>query len=117
MIKIPNMSQYNKIILNTFKYSLNEITDYLNELSPSTALNFATALNQQLPQITATPFIYPPYENDDYFRKMVVIGWRYIVFYTVDEKNKTVILYDIFHQSRNISDILLKKFPKGKTFF
>jgi plasmid stabilization system protein ParE len=53
-----------------------------------------------------TPYMYPPYEEDSFFRRMVV--GDYILFYSVDEVRNIIPIHRIFHHSRNVTRQMLK---------
>ena len=105
------MLRYKNYSLSTFRQSLKEIEDYLNEVAPNATIRFLDELNQQINSILLMPFLYPPYEYDNRFRKMVMTEWRYTLIYIVDKEKHAVIIYDIIHQSRNVPEVLLEKFP------
>jgi plasmid stabilization system protein ParE len=105
--------QYKITASNVFSGSLHVIIVHLSEISVNIANNFLVDLRQQISTLAELPNLYPKYEhinNDNYeFRKMVVTGYNYTVFYQVLEDTKEVKLYDIIHQMRDI-DAALSKF-------
>ena len=76
-----------------------EIEEYLNAFSQTAADKFTEALKKQTDILTEHPFIYPVYERDSFFRRMVL--GDYLLFYSVDDKRKLAIMHRIFHHSRN----------------
>lgn len=77
-----------------------EIENRLNEYSPTAADRFAEAIDERIAALAKMPLMHPAYEKDPFFRKMVL--GDYILFYSVDEKRKLIIVHLVFHHSRDI---------------
>ena len=82
------------------------IDEYLYQFSKKAADDFITRVEKQTLMLEDTPYMCPAYEDDPFFRRMVVDG--YSLFYSVDEQENLVTIHRVFHHSRNISQYLLK---------
>ena len=80
------------------------IKTYLNQFYPGTTSRFITHLNKRVTQIKDFPFLCPVYEDDTDYRKLVV--GDYLVFYMVNEEKRFIEVHRIFHNSRNIKQLL-----------
>ena len=84
---------------------MDAIEEYLSQYYESTVRNFFEKLKKQVLMLEYTPYMCQEYEEDNFFRRMVV--GDYLLFYSVDEARKLVIVHRIFHHSRNISRQIL----------
>jgi len=82
-----------------------EIEDYLNLHSPTAADTFIDDLEERGTALTKHPYMYPVYEDDSFFRRMIF--GDYVAFYSVDEKRNLIIIHRIFHHSRDIKPNML----------
>ena len=82
---------------------MDEIEKYLYQFYPSTARNFFKKMKKQVIQLEDMPYVYPAYEKDPYFRRMVL--GEYLLFYSVNESRNLVIVHRIFHHSRDIKSL------------
>ena len=106
------MPQYKRLDLHQFTISLSEIVVYLrDEASPAVAQRLFDEVDEQISGVLNMPNLYPVYEFDARFHKMSLANWSYVLFYSVDEKQKVVVVYDIIHQSRDIPTLLKKRVP------
>ena len=96
---------YRIVYLTEARQDMREIALYLSEYYFSTAQNFSAKLKEKVRALKEMPFMYPVYEDDPYFRKMVFE--RYALFYSVDEKRNLVIVHRIIHQKRDIGSEML----------
>jgi plasmid stabilization system protein ParE len=80
---------------------LDIIEEYLSQYFVETVRNFFEKLMKQVLFLENTPYMCPEYEDDPFFRRMVV--GDYLLFYSVNEKRNLVIIHRIFHSSREIS--------------
>jgi len=87
------------------RQDIKDITSYLSQYYASTARNFATKLKKQVNQLKTLPLMYPVYEDDQLYRRMVIDD--YLLFYSVEEKRNLVIIHRIFHSKRDVSQQLL----------
>ena len=62
--------------------------------------NFLSLLKAKIECLRKFPYTCPIYEDDPNYRKLVV--GDYLVFYMVNEEDKTVEIHRIFHGSREI---------------
>ena len=86
-------------------FDMDVIEEYLSQFYASTARDFFSKLKNQTTSLQTMPYMYPAYDADPYFRRMVVDD--YLLFYSVDEKRNLVIIHRIFHSKRDISQQLL----------
>ena len=110
--------RYRTRFVDLAQEDLNDITDYLTELSSQTALTFIDELEQRLSIIKDFPEIFPIYTYDERFRK-IIIG-KYLIFYIVDHKNRINNVIRILYSAMDIKSELAKiKSIKGKnpTFY
>ena len=93
------------VFLEEAETDLDAIEEYLSQFYASTVRGFFAKLKKQVFMLEDTPYMCPPYEEDPFFRRMVV--GDYLLFYSVDESRSLVPIHRIFHHSRNISRQLL----------
>ena len=86
------------------KQDAKEIVTYLAQFYASTARSFKIKLTERVNALKKTPLMYPIYENDPFFRQMVLDD--YLLFYDVDEKRKRVTIHHIFHHARDIERLI-----------
>ena len=77
-----------------------DIKAYLSQYYDSTVRNFFALLKERIAQLKSFPYSCPVYENIPDYRVLVVK--EYLVFYMVDDENKTVEIHRIFHESRDV---------------
>jgi addiction module RelE/StbE family toxin len=82
-----------------------EIDAYLYELSPTAADNFADSIEQLTANLLSHPFMYPAYQDDTYFRHMI-LPYKYRLFYHVDEDAHVIKIYRILHNMRDVKNII-----------
>ena len=95
---------YEVRLLNLAEKDLEEICQYLSGFYPGTPGKFLDALEKDLDYLSLNPKMYPKYEYNNEYRKMVTEN--YLIFYKTDEVNNRVNVYRILHEKRNISTIL-----------
>jgi len=81
-----------------------EAEAYPYELSPSASKRFVEALKDKTATLTEDPFLYSAYEDDSYFRRMGV--GDYLLFYSVDEKRRLVVIHHVFHAERDVNRLI-----------
>ena len=96
------------VFLQEAEQDLDCILEYLSGYYESTVQNFFAKLEKQVSMLEDTPYICPKYDDDPFFRRMVIDN--YLLFYSVDEHRELVIIHRIFHHSRNISMQILRSF-------
>ena len=85
----------------TIRYSIfaradvSEIKQYLSQFYPGTPQKFVSQLKEGVAMLKTTPKMFEVYETNPLYRKMVVQS--YVVFYRVEEKEKTVFIYRVLH--------------------
>jgi len=80
------------------------IVAYLAQFYASTARDFKTVLTERVNALKTMPLLYPIYENDPFFRRMVL--GDYLLFYDVDEERKLITVHRIFHHARDIEQLM-----------
>jgi len=97
--------KFRVIFLEEAEADMDIIEEYLSQFYDSTVRNFFHKLKEQVFMLEDTPYMCQAYEEDTFFRRMVV--GDYLLFYSVDESRNLVIIHRIFHHSRNVSRQLL----------
>jgi len=95
------------IFLEEAESDMDAIEEYLFQYYASTVRNFFDKLKKKVFMLEDTPYMCQAYEDDSFFRKMVVED--YLLFYSVDETRNLVLVHRIFHHSRNVSRQLLTR--------
>ena len=85
---------------------MDDIEEHLSKFYPSTAQSFFAQLKKRLQMLETMPLMYPPYDADPFFRKMIVDD--YLLFYSVDEKRTLIIVHRIFHSKRDINQQIIE---------
>jgi toxin ParE1/3/4 len=88
------------------RQNLDDILKYLSDFYPGTSLRFVTDLRQCIDILRTQPLIYSVYADFPVYRHIPV--GDYIVFYIVNESNKTVEIHRILHGKQNVQSILDK---------
>ena len=88
------------------RQNLDDILKYLSGFYPGTSLRFVTDLRQCIDILRTQPLIYSVYADFPVYRHIPV--GDYIVFYVVNESNKTVEIHRILHGKQNVQSILDK---------
>jgi len=86
-----------------------DIEEYLYSHSPTAADRFTEMLDECVGDIAEHPYMWPIYEKDSFFRRMII--GDYVLFYSVDEKRKLLVIHRIFHHLRNIDFEMQKDVP------
>ena len=97
--------KYKTKILNLAKNDLKEIRDYLSDFGSIPKRNFKESFKLCADNISNNPYMYPEHEDNKNYRK-AVIQYGYIVFFTVDENDKTIYISRILNSKRNVKDVL-----------
>jgi len=98
---------YRAVVLEDAKLDLDDIEEYLSQFYPSTARSFFKNLEKKVSMLEDMPYLYPEYQSDPFFRRMVV--GDYLLFYSVEEEREQVIIHRVFHSARDVSQIILAK--------
>ena len=80
------------------------IKEYQSQFYPNTPKKFFALLRKRIGQLKEFSYSCPVYEDDENYRKLIV--GNYLVFYIVNESNKSVDVYAVFHGSRDIKQHL-----------
>jgi plasmid stabilization system protein ParE len=97
---------YKVKLLSLAESDLDEICRYLSQFYPGTPGRFLDALERDFESLSFNQNIFPGYEYNRAFRKMV--SGDYYVFYKIDEENNVVCIYRILHGKRSTSTIIEK---------
>jgi len=92
---------YQPKILDAAEQDINNIEEYLAQYSRNAVRRFFDHMKERIRSLRTMPFSCPEYELDPFFRRMVL--GDYVLFYSVDEKDKLVIVHRIFHYTRNVA--------------
>jgi plasmid stabilization system protein ParE len=76
------------------------ILTYLSLFYPGTPQKFLNDLELAKENLATSPYIYPVYENDSDYRKLVLSN--HIIFYTVNDEKLLVEIHRIIRASWNI---------------
>ena len=83
---------------------LQEIRDFNKQFSQKYQKNLLTRVKAACSFLATTPEIYPIYEFNSEYRRIVIDDYQ--VFYKLDKKNKRADVYRILHGARNIKQML-----------
>jgi addiction module RelE/StbE family toxin len=100
---------YRVVFLPQAEQDMDDIEEYLSRFYANTVLNFFLQPEVKVAGLADMPLMYPAYDNDPYFRRMVVDD--YLLFYSIDEKRQLVVIHRIFHAKRDIS----RQIPEHRT--
>jgi plasmid stabilization system protein ParE len=92
---------YTVKFLEIAKQDKNQIKNYLQKFYPSTPKKFVGKLKECIKNIKETPHMYPVYEFDSDYRK-IVLG-NYLVFYTIHEDKKLIEIHHILPGTWDLS--------------
>ena len=100
---------YNLIFSNDFINELNKALDYIsrNLDSPNSSKTLYNKISNTVSLIKENPTLFPLYHNDKFIKhgfRYTVIS-NYLLFYRINESNKTVELLHFIYGSRNITDM------------
>ena len=97
---------YEVKLLDIAEKDIDEICQYLSQFYPGTSGRFLNALEKDLENASHNPNMFPKYEYNKEYRKMVTND--FLTFYKIDEENNRVCIYRILHGKRDISTIIKK---------
>jgi addiction module RelE/StbE family toxin len=83
---------------------LENIEAYLGQFYSGTPQKFADALRTQVKAIKNMPYMYPVYQGNPAYRKMLVTN--YVVFYKVQDAEQTIEIHRILHGSQDMAQHL-----------
>ena len=86
-----------------------DIIEYLSGYYESTVEQFKKELKEKIESLSSMPKRFEVFHDDPYFRKLTIQD--YLVFYHIDEDNKTVNIHRILHGSRNVKSFLAERKP------
>jgi plasmid stabilization system protein ParE len=78
-----------------------DIAEYLSRYYPGTPRRFRSALDDRLNALSDMPYMYPAWEGNPAYRKMGVSN--YMVFYKVNDAERTIVIHRILHGSRDLA--------------
>jgi addiction module RelE/StbE family toxin len=103
---------YRVAFLPEAERDLDNIEEYMSKFYSNTARNFFLQLKKQAASLETMPYMYPAYDADPFFRRMVIDD--YLLFYSVDDKRQIVIIHRIFHSKRDINLQILSQRTHSK---
>ena len=95
---------YRPVYTDDARQDMADIAEYLSQFYPSTARNFSDEMKKKVRLLKDNQYMYPVYEDDPYFRRMVIND--YLFFYNVNEDRHLIIIHRIIHSSRDINKII-----------
>ena len=81
------------------------IVSHLAQYSVNAPRKFRQELKKYIGIINQTPLIFSRYDYNPDYRHVVIYG-SYVMFYVVNETDKTVLIYRILHGAQDIEKIL-----------
>jgi plasmid stabilization system protein ParE len=81
-------------------YDLSTIAEYIREQNPGAALRVRAAILESLQSLVLFPHVGRPQKVEG-VRKLVTRRYRYLVYYTVDERADEAIILAIQHPARD----------------
>ena len=104
--------EYKVIFSEEFENDLDHVINYISNklFSPIAAKNFYAQIKEKINYLNDSPFIYPVYHDEKLSKEGVryIVISNYLMFYTVNEPNKEVIMLRLTYGKRNITDIIDK---------
>jgi toxin ParE1/3/4 len=98
--------EYRIRYLPVSRQNLDDILKYLSGFYPGTPSRFVTELRRCIDNLRTQPLMYSVYADFPVYRHIPV--GDYIVFFVVNESNKTVEIHRILHGKQNVQRILDK---------
>ena len=95
------------VFMKDAERDLGDIEEYLSQFYANTIRKFFTMLQDRVLKLESMPYLYPVYDADPFFRRMVV--GDYLLFYSVAEERNLMVVHRIFHAARDISQQILIK--------
>jgi addiction module RelE/StbE family toxin len=92
--------------LVTARHDRKTIKSYLNQYSLTAARRLFDKIKANMEYVKENPHMYETYERKPQFRRMVIED--YLLFYKVNENDKTVEVHHILHGMMNIEQNLLE---------
>jgi plasmid stabilization system protein ParE len=96
---------YRVVFLPAADQDMDDIEEYLSQFYASTVLKFFLQLEEKVATLKDMPYMYPAYDDDTYFRRMVVDD--YLLFYSVDEKRQLVVIHRVLHNKADVNRQIL----------
>jgi len=87
--------------LNNARSDMSCIEDHLSQYYPSTARKFFEKLEKKISNLEENPYMYPAYEDDPFFRKMVIDD--NLLFYSVNDELSLVSMHRIINSKRDVN--------------
>ena len=79
---------------------MDDIETYLSQFYKDTVKSFFENMKKHVLLLQTFPYMCPEYNEDSYFKQMVIND--YLLFYSIDEKRKRIIIHRILHSKRDI---------------
>ena len=91
--------------LPSFDVDLIEAEAYLFEYSPAAVDKLTAAIIEKTAALTSHPFMYPVSKYDKNLRS-IVLPYKYLLFYRVNETAQVIEIYRVLHGMRDIPNTL-----------
>lgn len=102
--------EYRLTVTESFESDLDNVLEYISQklLNPAAADRLLKRTEEKINFICEDPFMYPLYHNDKLSEKgyRYAVVSNYILFYTIDENEKLIILSRFLYGGQNILDVL-----------
>jgi len=82
------------------EHDMNDIEEYLAQFHAGASRKFFDTLKERISTLRDMPRMCQAYERDPFFRQMVL--GDYLLFYSVDDKRKLVVVHRVLHHSRDV---------------
>ncbi|MGN1417631.1 MAG: type II toxin-antitoxin system RelE/ParE family toxin [Oscillospiraceae bacterium] len=102
--------EYKLVITQSFEDDLDEALDYISHKlqNPAAANRLLGNAEKIVARIEENPMLYPLYHDEKLAEKgyHYAVCSHYLIFYTINEKTKTISAARFLYGSQNITDIL-----------
>ena len=98
------MSGYEILISDSAINDMRDMIDILSEYYSGTAVRKYDAIMENISKLAKFPYMCEVYHKRPQYRRLAVED--YLIFYTADDKSKTVHIYRILYARRNISELI-----------
>ena len=96
--------RYKARYLSTAKYDRDAIRNYLNQYSLTAATRLFEKIKAKVELAKDNPYMYAAYERRPQFRR--IVAEDYLVFYMVNENEKTIEIHHIFRGNIDIEQFI-----------
>lgn len=112
---------YRLLYLPVAKRDITDAVNYIAETfaAPKAALDLLDALDESISRLKDFPYscrVYQPVKPLEYEYRILIVK-NYAVFYTVNEPEKLVEVFRIFHAKRELDKQLRAEYPPGSRLY